>query len=378
MIAEQRRRTAAIAIVAVTAAAFAASAAAQTQRNVSGGTGTIYVGTYAKTILVVDEASLRVTDTIPVAVGIPTSIAMSQDRTRFYVRDPQYENVEIFDVKTRASLDRFTLSQGNKRVRINGFSVDPLHRFAVLLIKTYTKQSDRFEIGRPTLVRYDLAKKTVTDTIRWPRNQEREFAQIVFSPKGDLMYFFTPDDVLIYSTDSLKQVDRWEMQRVVEEGFGRLPFGFGNDVYEEPGFNTGLFRITDPVNRRTLMGIARTDLVNRSVDYYTLGPTGPVGAFRVAPGRRRAYGLRQEVGNYEFWEFDLENRRVVRKVTFTGRPRMGLTPSSNGRFLYIHTAGPTIDLYDVSTFRLARTVDLGADMTSFILIPPAAATPAPR
>ena len=359
-------------------AAFALGVALVTelaaQRGVTGGTGTIYVGTYAKTILVVDEATLRVVDTIPVSIGIPTAMGLSQDRTRFYVRDPQYENVEIIDIKTRAPIDKFTLSQGNKRVRINGFSVDPLHRFAVLLIKTTTKLSDRFEIGRPTLVRYDLAKKAVTDTIRWPRNQERDFAQILFSPKGDLMYFFTPDDVLIYSTDSLKQVDRWEMQRVVEEGFGRLPFAFGNDVYEEPGFNTGLFRITDPVNRRQLMGVARTDLVNRSVDYYTLGPTGPVGAFRVAPGRRRAYGLRQDVGNYEFWEFDLENRRVARTVKFSGRPRMGLTPSSNGRYLYIHTAGPTIDLYDVTNFRLARSVDLGADMTGFILIPPTTTT----
>jgi hypothetical protein len=183
------------------------------------------------------------------------------------------------------------------------------------------------------------------------------------------MYFFTPSDVLVYSTDSLKQVDRWDMQRVVEEGFGRIPFGFASDIYEETGFYTGLFRITDPVNRRTLMGVARTDLVNRSVDFYTLGPSGPV-SFRLAPGRRRAYGLRQEVGNYEFWEFDLETRRVVRQVKFDGRPRMGLTPSSNGRYLYIHTAGPTIDLYDAGTFRLTRTVDLGADMTSFILIPP--------
>src|SRR5688500_12183530 len=125
--------------------------------------------------------------------------------------------------------------------------------------------------------------------------------------------------------------------------------------------------MSDPVNRRSLMGVARTNLINRTVDWYTLGPSGPV-SFTLGPGRRRAYGLRQDVGNYEFWEFDLENRRVARQVKFDGRPRMGLTASSNGRYLYIHTAGPTIDLYDVTDFRLVRTVDLGADMTSVVLI----------
>ena len=109
--------------------------------------------------------------------------------------------------------------------------------------------------------------------------------------------------------------------------------------------------------------------MKRSVDFYTLGPSEPV-SFRLAPGRRRAYGLRQQVGNYEFWTYDLEGRRVLQRTQFQGRPRMGLTPSSNGRQLYIHTAGATIDVYDTQTFRRLRTVDLGADMTSLVIIPP--------
>jgi hypothetical protein len=117
------------------------------------------------------------------------------------------------------------------------------------------------------------------------------------------------------------------------------------------------------------MGVARVDLVKRSVDFYTLGPSEPV-SFRLAPGRRRGYGLRQQVGNYEFWTFDLDGRRVSRRVQFAGRPRMGLTPSSNGRELYIHTAGPTIDVYDAETFKKLRTVTFDADMSGLIIIPP--------
>jgi hypothetical protein len=150
---------------------------------------------------------------------------------------------------------------------------------------------------------------------------------------------------------------------------GRFNFGFPTDIYEEPGFYTGLFRVTDPVQNRTLMGVARVNLAEKSVDFYTLGPSGPVG-FALAPDRTRAYGLRQQVGDYEFWTFDLENRRVTARTPFAGRPRMGLTPSSNGRYLYIHTAGNTIDLYDAATFEHVRTVELAADMTRFLLLPP--------
>src|SRR5262249_36763391 len=149
--------------------------------------------------------------------------------------------VETIDVASKKSLGVFTLSSGNTKVRIWGINVDPRDRFAVLLIKTYTKQIDRFVIGKPTLVRYDLAKKAVTDTIPWPNGQEREGAQIIFSPAGDLMYFFTNDDVLVYETQGLKQVDRWDITRTFfEEGMGRINVGFPNDLYEEPGFYTSL------------------------------------------------------------------------------------------------------------------------------------------
>ena len=235
-----------------------------------------------------------------------------------------------------------------------GFSLDPKERFAVLLVKAYTKKPDRYEVSQPTLLRYDLAKKAVTDTIPWPRGEEREGAQIIFSPNGDLMYFFTQDDVLIYNTTTLKQVDRWEISKTLfEEGLGRINFGFPYDVYEEPGFYTGLFRTTDPVNRRTQMGVARMDLANRQLDFYPLGPSQSV-SFRLSPDRKRAYGIHSEVGNYQFWTFDLESRRVLGKTEFAGRPRMGLVVSSNGSQLYITTAGSTIDRYATNGFRTPR------------------------
>jgi DNA-binding beta-propeller fold protein YncE len=338
----------------------------------SGGDGTIYVGTYARNILVLDEATMRVRDTLHTSVGIP-EISLSFDKKHLYVSDPGDEKVEIIDLATKQSLGMFTLSHDSVKVRMNGFSLDPMERFAIILVKTYTKHRDRYDVSRPTLLRYDLAKREVTDTIAWPRGEERDFAQIIFAPKGDLMYFFTQDDVLIYDTNTLKQVDRWDISRTLfEEGLGRINFGLPYDVYEEPGFYTGLFRTSDPVNHRTQMGVARMDLANRQLDFYSLGPSQAV-SFRLAPDRKRAYGIHSEVGNYQFWTFDLESRRVLGKTEFPGRPRMGLVVSSNGTQLYITTAGSTIDQFSTRNFAHLGTVNLGADMTNVIIVPRAAA-----
>ncbi len=96
-------------------------------------------------------------------------------------------------------------------------------------------------------------------------------------------------------------------------------------------------------------------------------------SFRLAPDRKRAYGIHSEVGNYQFWTFDLESRRVLGKTEFPGRPRMGLVVSSNGTQLYITTAGSTIDRFATQGFERLGTVNLGADMTNVILVPRAAA-----
>ena len=68
--------------------------------------------------------------------------------------------------------------------------------------------------------------------------------------------------------------------------------------------------------------ITRVALADKDVDFYTLGPSEPVGRFALAPGGRKAYALLSEIGRYEFWEFDLDARSVARTQPFAGRPRI--------------------------------------------------------
>ena len=363
-------------VLAAALAAAAALPARTAEKKVSAGNGTLIIGTYPKQFWILDEATEKIVGTIPFQSGIPRRTALSFDRKRFYTTEAQMEKIEILDIAARKTVDTFTLSEGNKKVRIRSLEPDPLNRFLVILTSAATKQIDRFEIGNPTLVQYDLAQHKIVRTIPWPNNEERQNANILFAPDGKLMYLFTEQDVLIYETNTFTQVDKWELSRPIEEGLGRIEFGPRDVLNDQPGFYTAIFNVSDPVQHRRTMGIGRVNLAAKTVDFYTLGPSTPV-SFTMAPDRKTAYGLYDEIGRYEFWKFDLEHHKLASRVEFKGRPRMGLKTSSNGKVLYIYVAGNTIDLYDAETYQYMRTITLDGDMTTELFVfpsPPSAVT----
>ena len=234
--------------------------------------------------------------------------------------------------------------------------VDPLERFMILLTRSATKLVDRWEISDVALELYDLREKKITRTIPWPGGEVRENVNIRFSPDGKLLYFFG-DDILIVETEKFTEVDTWALSRPIEQGLGRVSFGAVDDVNDDPGFFTGLFSVQDPVQNRRIMGIGRVNLVGKSVEFHPVGPAEGVG-FAMAPDRKRGYGLLQQIGRYEFWTFDLEQKKLLNRTMFDGRPRMALRVSSNGRLLYVFQAGATIDVYEASTFKYLRTIEM--------------------
>src|SRR5262249_19213537 len=99
--------------------------AAQQTPRISGGNGTFYIGGYPNLIGIMDEATEKVTGTIQLKTGIPRRMTLSRDRTRFYVIDATAEKVEVVDIASRTTLDTFTLTEGNRRIRINSLEPDP-------------------------------------------------------------------------------------------------------------------------------------------------------------------------------------------------------------------------------------------------------------
>lgn len=340
---------------------------------VAPGTGTMYIGGYPNSIWVIDEAAAKVVDTIPLQIGLPRRLVMSRDGTRFYIADIHATTIEIVDVATRQTLETFSLGAGNRRVRINAFEPDPTHSYLVAITREYTKHLDRYEIGPSKLVTIDLKTKAVTREIPWPDDTERDNANLLFSPDGRLLYFLGTE-ILIFETTDFTEVDRWNLS-ALESGLGQVSLsynGFGgiDTVHDEPGWLTTTMTVEDPVQNRRLMGVARVNLNEKTLDFYTVGPAAGVN-FALSPDGRRAFGVESEIGRYQFWTFDLETRRVVRRQEFAGRPRMSLKASTSGKVLYIYNAGETIDYYDADSYELLTTLHLPGDVSTGLIVLPA-------
>src|SRR5438105_12718580 len=106
--------------------------------RVSAGNGTLIIGSYPKQYWIIDEATEKVTGTIPYASGIPRRTTLSRDGKRFYTIEAAMEKVEIIDIAQRKTIDTFTLSEGNKKVRIRSIEPDPMHRFVMMVIASAT------------------------------------------------------------------------------------------------------------------------------------------------------------------------------------------------------------------------------------------------
>lgn len=325
-------------------------------------TATWYISTYTDEMLVWDEASEEIIDRIKMNRIIPDNVQLNEAKTKIYVGDASAEYIQIVDVAQREVVDEFTLSEGQTTVRINGFAPHPSEEKGIVFVRKHTKHRDRYSVEGPYILEYDLVNKVVTDTVPWPDGEPRDFVGFRYAPDGETLYFFT-DDIIAVDAETFEEVDRWEISQPLEPGLGRPSFPILSDTYDAPGVATGLYRMRDPVNNRTLMGVATARLSEQEVDFYTLGPAEPVGRFSVAPGGERAFALYSTIGEYEFWEFDLVNQRVARRVPFDGRPRMGLDVSADGTKVYIHVAGNTIDVYDAETLEYSHTVEFDEDMT---------------
>lgn len=353
------------------AAAVVATALLLTASAVSAqATATWYIGTYTNDVLVWDEASEQVVDRIAVKNFFPIGVTVSESKTRLYVEDASMQRIEIVDLATNEAIDEFTLSHDSVTVRFEGSAFHPDDTRAVFLVKRTTKMSDRFLVEGPFILEYDMRTKQVTDTIPFPDGESRDAVGFTYSPDGRTLYMFA-DDIIAVDAETYEEVDRWEVSKPLEPGLGSLNFGVASGTYDAPGVATNLVRMRDPVQNRMLMGIAHVRLDAKDVDFFMLGPSEPVSGgrgFALAPGGDKAYALYSTVGRYEFWEFDLVNRRVARKVPFAGRPRMGLRVSADGEKLYVFVAGNTIDVYDVDTFELLRTVTFDEDMTGTAVI----------
>lgn len=361
---------------AAAAAAGAMAAAAPEPRAFSPGNGTIVVGSYSGHLTAVDEATGTFTK-IPLQTGPPFVVRLSPDRSRFYVQSANQERFEIVDVKTRQTLDTFTLSDQRRHVRALAFEADPKHQTMVIVARTATKLIDRWEIGPVEFLIYDLASHAVTRRVPWTIDPEPANYSIAlrFSPDGRLLYIFG-NEITVVDAATMAQVDTWDLAVPADPMLGRFEAGPWDDAEDPQGVVTSLFTMRDAVMKRKLLVVGRVDLAAKSLSTFAVGPA-PVAnsfGFHVAPDRTIAHLLLGDIGRHELWAIDMAEHRVRSRVEVPTRTRMQIRASSNGQALYFYEAGRTIEVYTADAKTRVRTIELDSDMMygTFVILPPLA------
>ena len=355
-----------IVVPALAAAGFA-------QQPAPAGTGTIFMGSYSGHITAVEEATEKVSK-IPLKTGGPSVVRLSPDRTRFYVQSANQEHFEIVDVRKRQSLDSFTLGDARRHVRAMAFEADPQHRTLVLVARTATRLIDRWEIGEPELIEYDLAGHKVLRTVRWTADFEPSSYGLAlrFSPDGKLLYVLG-QQIVIFDAGTLQQVDSWDLSLPGDTGMGRLDPGSFDESTDQAGYVTGVFTMRDPIQNRKMLVVGRINLVARTVETFPLGPAPAAGdlSFTISPDRKIGHVLHAQIGRHELWTIDMEAHRVVSRVPVPSRPRMQIRASSSGKALYFYEAGRLIDIYTPDASKKLRTIALDSDMMygTFVIVP---------
>ena len=222
------RLTLLVVVLALTGVAPAA-------QSPSAGTGTIFVGSYSGHLTAVDEATGTFTK-IPLTTGPPFVVRLSPDRSKFYVQSANQERFEVVDMARRQSVDTFTLSDARRHVRALAFEVDPTHRTMVIVARPATKQIDRWEIGAPEVILYDLVAHKVTRTVPWPLDPEPSYYSVAlrFSPDGKLLYVFGKE-VAIFDAATMAEVERWDLSLPVDSALSRFEAGPQDDSADRPG-----------------------------------------------------------------------------------------------------------------------------------------------
>ncbi len=339
----------------------------------------LYVGSLNHKVLVIDEGQEKVVDQIPLQTGVPRGLTPSQDKKKLYVSTPLHSGIEVIDLASRKVTNQFTLDEGNRRYWFRGFTPDPQDRVLYTVLHARVKQIDRFEIEKPKFAVIDLAQQKIAKTFDFPKEEETRFhfGSLRVSPDGKYLYQFR-ENLLIFDTTDFKLVEKIELSKPQYPGMETINLGPGDDPHDEPGMVTALFNSTDPIVHHRIFGIAKVDLARRTFDFTPVGPsTTGMQVLRVTPDHKTGYtfAFYDRLGNtrIEFWVFDMESRKLVKRVEYPGSPGFRFTLSGDGKDIYLSGSYPIVEIWDAATFKLKKTIDVNTDLTTGMVVVPARA-----
>ena len=85
----------------------------------------MYVGAWPGRILVIDEATGTYEGEIPLKTGVMRGIFLTRDHKKMIVTTVKDTGIEVVDLVGKTVISSFTLTNGNKKIRLRGTAVDP-------------------------------------------------------------------------------------------------------------------------------------------------------------------------------------------------------------------------------------------------------------
>jgi DNA-binding beta-propeller fold protein YncE len=344
--------------------------------------GTLFCGAYPYWVLVIDEASGKVTDRIRLETGLPTGIRISSDKKTIYVTTNDHSGVEVIDVATHKVTNKFVLNDPTHKYRMNGGTPDPEGKVLYTTTTQITKLADRYEIGKAKYTVIDLAQQKISKTVDQPNSADgaagggggggRGGGAFEVSPDGKYLYQFG-SNITVMKAEDFSVVDHIELSQPEAPSMEGMGLGAVQEALSQPGQRVSLFNFADPIVHNRVFGLARFDLNTRKFDFTPIGPSpATMGQLHVTPDKKSAYTVitNGTGGNKrcEFWGLDLTNSKITRTGEVPCRSRYSFGMSADGKKLYIYGAGFEIEVYDTVTFKREATWDLGNDMTGGGLI----------
>jgi WD40 repeat protein len=345
----------------------------------------LYFATWPHQVVVFDAVQEKIVDQINLNTDIAQLLVLSADKKKLYASTVRDNSIVTIDLKTRKPVDSFPLNTGNQNVRLLGLAPDPTGKYLYSIGSTVIKQMDHYDVEPPKLFLIDLENHKISRSVDFPKDESLVGfwrIQMKFSPDGKYFYMFL-GNILVFDSSSLQLVKKIELGDPHVPGFANVVFNPveeepAEDPNEEPGKLTNVFMASDPYVYRSVFGIAKIDLATLSFDFSPVAPvtTLSMTPLLLTPDHQAGYTIAIDgsPGNRrcEFWVFDMKTRKLVNKKEFAGRNRFSFGLSADGTKIFIYGAGFEINVYDAKTLEFRRNVTLPGDMTSNIIVMPAA------
>jgi DNA-binding beta-propeller fold protein YncE len=319
------------------------------------------LGIHPHAVVLLDGGKDAIVAEIQTTGRNPKEIVPSPDGKFLYVTSDGRAKLEMLNVQTRRVEKVFDITPADYHLTIFGVAVTSRGDLLYIHVRPVRMLPDELRVEPAQIWSVDVKS-----------GQKKKIMEV---PQGVMTLALTSDDrQLIAWGRDLYYIDPAQgritdtyplMSRTLPDK-GPVNTLAAFVQYERSDILSLPYYTTDPITHKDSFGLADLDLVTGKLDLMELGPPVPLYSAVVSPDRKHAYALMLQLV-----AVDRTQRQVERMVDLE-RTRYVANISRDGKKLYVSGASPYIHVYDTTTLKLTKTIDLSGDpgVTAFRALPP--------